>query len=185
MNVYDFDGTIYRGDSTVDFFGYAVRKNPLLLRYLPKQLWGFLLFALKRIDKTALKEYFFCFLPAIDIEKTVEEFWDLNQDRIYAWYLQQKREDDIVISASPEFLLLPICERLGIGHLLASRVNTADGTFVGENCRGQEKVRRLVAEYGITRVEAFYSDSLSDLPLASIAEKAYLVKRGRVSKWRA
>ncbi len=183
MNVYDFDGTIYSGDSTVDFFKYVLKSNPLLLRYLPKQLWGALLFAIGRIDKTVFKEYFFCFLTAIDTEKSVEAFWDRNQDRIYAWYLQQKREDDIIISASPEFLLAPVCRRLGVGCLLASRVDARSGAFKGENCRGEEKVRRLELACGAVHVEAFYSDSLSDSPLARIAEKAYLVQKGCVKEW--
>ena len=59
MNVYDFDGTIYEGDSTVDFFLYALKNRPSVLRYLPKQICGFILYAAKRIDKTKLKEYFF------------------------------------------------------------------------------------------------------------------------------
>ena len=31
MNVYDFDGTIYDGDSTVDFLIYMYRKHPGLM----------------------------------------------------------------------------------------------------------------------------------------------------------
>ena len=37
MNVYDFDGTIYDGDSTVDFFLHALKRNPSVLLHLPKQ----------------------------------------------------------------------------------------------------------------------------------------------------
>lgn len=47
MNVYDFDGTIYNGDSTIDFFLYALKRNPSVLRYLPKQVWGFVLYGIK------------------------------------------------------------------------------------------------------------------------------------------
>ena len=44
MNVYDFDGTIYDGDSTIDFFFYSLKKKPSLICYLPKQATGFLLY---------------------------------------------------------------------------------------------------------------------------------------------
>ena len=38
MNVYDFDGTIYDGDSTVDFLIYMYRKHPgLMIPRLPGQ----------------------------------------------------------------------------------------------------------------------------------------------------
>lgn len=30
MNVYDFDKTIYNGDSTIDFYLYSLRKKPQL-----------------------------------------------------------------------------------------------------------------------------------------------------------
>ena len=38
MNVYDFDKTIYRGDSTKDFYFFLLRRHPVLIRYLPKQI---------------------------------------------------------------------------------------------------------------------------------------------------
>lgn len=184
MNVYDFDGTIYSGDSTVDFFRYALRRAPSLLRYLPKQLWGFVLYGTKRIDKTEFKEYFFSFLPAINAKELTEAFWDRNQHKILDWYRRQQKEDDIVISASPDFLLRPICDKLGIHTLIASAVDPETGRFTGKNCRGPEKVRRLEAEYGITHIDCFYSDSLSDLPLAELADSAFLVQKGVITEWR-
>lgn len=184
MNVYDFDGTIYDGDSTVDFFLFALKSNPSLIRYVPRQACGFLLYGLRRINKTKLKEYFFSFLSGMDAEKWAEDFWNQNQYRIYKWYLDQQKPDDIIISASPEFLLKPICRRLGIHHLIASKVDSETGKFVGENCRGQEKVQRLKSEYNTNHIDSFYSDSLSDLPLAEIADKAFLVDKGIVREWK-
>lgn len=183
MNVFDFDGTIYAGDSTVDFFLYALKQKPTILRYVPKQVWGFLLYGLKRISKTELKEYFFSFLSGIYAEKMSEDFWNQNHHKIYRWYLDQQEPDDIIISASPEFLLKPICQRLGVHHLIASKVDTCSGRFSGENCRGSEKVRRLEAEYHVTRIDNFYSDSYSDFPLKQIADKAFLIIDGNVRKW--
>lgn len=183
MNVYDFDGTIYEGDSTVDFFFFALKHKPSLVRYFPKQAMGFLLYTLKRIEKTELKERFFCFLRGIDAQKLTETFWEKKEHKIYKWYLEQQREDDIVISASPEFLVKPICNRLGIRYIIASKVDEQTGKFSGENCRGQEKVRRLAEEYQVTHIHKFYSDSHSDLPLAQIADEAYLVKNGKTMTW--
>ncbi|MBR5773404.1 MAG: HAD-IB family phosphatase [Clostridia bacterium] len=184
MNVYDFDGTIYHGDSTKDFFRYSLKKHPLLVRYMPRQLWGFFLYAIKRIDKTAMKEMFYCFLKGIDGEKLVEEFWDSHEKNIYPFYKQQQRADDIFISASPEFLLEPICKRLSINHLMASRVDIKTGAHSGKNCRGEEKVKRLFEKYGEVHIEKFYSDSLADLPLAKLAEQAFMItKDGQITPW--
>ncbi|MGN1059273.1 MAG: HAD-IB family phosphatase [Clostridia bacterium] len=184
MNVYDFDGTIYNGDSSVDFFLYVLKRKPSVMLYLPKQAWGFVLYRTRRIDKTKLKEYFFSFMPAINTEEFTESFWNQNQDKIFDWYLKQQKQDDIVISASPRFLLHSICNRLGISRLIASEVDPETGMFIGKNCRGQEKVKRLEAEYNVTHIDSFYSDSHSDLPLAKIADKAFLVQKGVVTEWK-
>ena len=36
MNVYDFDNTIYRGESAVDLFWYYLKQDKSLLRYVPE-----------------------------------------------------------------------------------------------------------------------------------------------------
>lgn len=183
MNVYDFDRTIYDGNCSVAFFRYALKQNLLLLRFLPKQAWGFLLSGLKCISKTRQQEYFFCFLSAIDGEAVVEDFWNHNGHRIFSWYLKRQKVNDMVISAAPEFLLRPICQRLGIGHLIASRVDPHSGKFSGKICSGKEKLRRLRAEDPQTRIDHLYAHSRTDLPLAQIAGRAYLVDKGNIKKW--
>lgn len=183
MNVYDFDGTIYDGDSTVDFFLFALSKKPSLLLNVPRQAVGFLLYGLKRIKKTELKEYFFSFLSGIDTDELLVSFWEHHQGKIFPWYGAQQEFDDIIISASPEFLLKPICQKLGINHLIASPVDPKSGKFFGENCRGEEKVRRLAAEYNVIHIDKFYSDSKSDLPLARISDQAFMVKKGMLTRW--
>ncbi|MBE6960317.1 MAG: phosphoserine phosphatase [Ruminococcaceae bacterium] len=183
MNIYDFDGTIYDGDSTVDFFLFVLKNQPSLMRYLPRQAKGFLLYGLKRIDKRQLKEHFFAFLAGIDTDKWLPAFWEQHAGKIYPWYSAQQQADDVIISASPEFLLQPICQKLGINHLIASRVDVRTGKFLGANCRGREKVVRLQEELGIARCDQFYSDSTSDLPLAQIAEQAFLIKKGQITEW--
>lgn len=184
MNVYDFDGTIYNGDSSVDFYRFSVKKNPLILCCIPKQTWGAVLYCFKRIDKTKLKEYFFSFLSKIDTGEMVDSFWEKHQHKIQKWYLDQRQSDDIVISASPEFLLRPICENIGITRLIASRVDYLNGKFDGSNCSGEEKVTRLMSEYSICQIDNFYSDSVSDQPLANISYKAFLVSKGVVKEWK-
>lgn len=182
MNVYDFDKTIYRGDSSVDFYLFCLKRRPILIRFLPRQAMGALRYALGVISKKEWKEAFFCFLSAIDTAGQSEAFRQAKQGKISLWFLAQKKADDVVISASPDFLLRPICESLGITHLIASRVD-ADGRFIGENCRGEEKCRRFRAEFPDGIIDEFYSDSLSDLPMAAMAQKAFLVKNGVCRNW--
>lgn len=183
MKIYDFDKTIYNGDSTLDFYLFALRKKPSLLYFLPRQALGFALYKLGKIDKTRLKEYFFSFLRGIEAQALLEQFWQTNQHKLSAWYLRQSDAGDLVISASPEFLLRPICRTLGIREPIASRVDIKTGKFSGENCRGEEKLTRYRELFGETEIEEFYSDSESDLPLARLASTAFLIKNGKAQIW--
>ena len=183
MNIYDFDGTLYGGDSTIDFVLYSFKKHPSLLRFLPTQAMAFALHALKKLDKTAMKERFYRIFTGYDAEGLLDEFWDLHQHKIFPWYPGQQEETDIVISASPEFLLKPICARLGIKTLMASRVDPKTGQYTGLNCWGPEKVRRLEEQTGYTHCDKFFSDSYSDTPLAEIADEAFLIKKGKICPW--
>lgn len=184
MNVYDFDKTIYDGDSTVDFYCYCLKKHFNIIKFVPIQLKGIILYKLKIISKTEMKEYFYSFFKEIkNIDKDLEEFWNIKKVKIKKWYLNQQKEDDVIISASPYFLLLPICKILEIHSLIASNVNKETGKYNGLNCRGQEKVKRFYEEYENGKIQKFYSDSYSDAPLAEIAEEAFLVKKNEIKKW--
>lgn len=183
-NVYDFDKTIYNGDSTEHFYFYCLKKYPKIIFLLPMQGYYFSLFMLKKITKTQFKEKFYTFLKYVkNSEQEVENFWNINQNGIKKWYLNIQEENDIIISASPEFIIKPICKRLGIKYAFASKVNIKTGKYTGLNCWGEEKVTRLNEELPQTKINKFYSDSYSDTPLAKLAKEAYLVTGDKLSKW--
>ena len=186
MNVYDFDDTIYKGDSTVDFILFVFFSQPIILiKNSPFMIKAYLLHKLGKVSTKELKEVFFKFLKDIDnLEYLVEKFWDANESKIKAWYLSQKRSDDVIISAGPRFLLKEICERLEIVHLIATEMNTNDGTILGENCKGNEKVKQFYERFPNGKIESFYSDSYSDKYLAVISEKSYRVKNNQVVDWK-
>lgn len=184
MNVYDFDKTIYDGDSTLDFWIFCVKKKHSLIKYFPLQIKALFDYKANRITKVSMKEIFFYFLNEIeDIDKIVSEFWSEKQNKIKEWYFTNKKQDDIIISASPEFLLEPIINYLGI-ELIASRVNKYTGTFESENCYGDEKVLRFSEKHDLSAIDNFYSDSTSDFPMAICAKQAFLVKGNRVQLWK-
>ena len=66
INGYDFDETIYDGDSSVDFYKFCLKKNKKVLLQLPVQIWGLILYILGIIEKTEFKEHVFSFLKRID-----------------------------------------------------------------------------------------------------------------------
>ena len=184
MNGFDFDNTIYKGDSSFDFYFYCLRKRPKILLSLPYQSFSFLLYALRLINKTQFKECFYTYFKRLgDTDALAEGFWDKKFCRIKSFYLDLRCDDDVIISASPEFLLRIPCEKLGVGCLIASEVDKSTGKYAGLNCHGREKLRRFREKYGSERFERFYSDSLSDFPLAEIAERSFIVKGSDITDW--
>ena len=185
MNVYDFDGTIYDGDSTKDFYIYCLKRNPALLRFIPYQGIAAIEYALRIIDKTKFKEQFYCFFKGIpDINDYLEDFWKSHIYKIKNWYKKQQLPDDVVISASPDFLVRGACDRSEIKYLIASEVNSHTGAYTGRNCRGEEKVSRFRRAFGETAViDSFYSDDDSDAAVAQISNNAYKVSGDTISDW--
>ena len=186
MNVFDFDKTIFHGDSTAKFYKYCLVKYPGVWKHLPSMMWAFAsYYVLKRGTKTKCKETFYRFLKEIpDINKAVDDFWDKKFDGMFNWYKDVHKETDIVISASPEFLLDGVCKRLGVAKMMASKVDCKTGKYDGENCHGKEKVRRFYEYMPDGEIDEFYSDSISDLPLAKIAKKAFVITPdGKVKDW--
>lgn len=184
MNVYDFDNTILRGDSTARFFAYCLRHRPRMWLDAPGQTVNALLFLLRRKPKQEFKERMLRFLTCIgDVDAAVDEFWAANFSRVKPWYYEKRRPDDVVISASPEFLIRPACERLGVGCVMGSPVDSRTGCFSGPNCHGEEKVRRFRQCFPDARIDEFFSDSLSDSPLAALARTAWLVQGDRLLPW--
>ena len=183
MNVYDFDGTIYDGDSTMDLYRYCLKRRPYIVFCLPGQLIARSRFKKGRIDRTQLKQSYYRFFRYMDMERMSKRFWDANVGKIYLWYRDVQKDDDVVISASPEFHIREICSRIGIKNVIASKVDIRTGECLGPNCRDEEKVRRFREVFGDAEIDEFYSDTDHDLPLASLAKKAHLVKDGTVEDW--
>lgn len=185
MNAYDFDKTIYDGDSTADFYIYSLKKHKKIFFLTPSLICAFIKFYIfKRGTKTMFKEKMYRFLNYCKIDTDVADFWDKHQHKIKDFYLKQQRTDDVIISASPEFLLEPICKRLNINHLIASKVDNKSGKYSGINCHGKEKVRRFYEVFENGEIEEFYSDSYSDTPLAELADKAFIVNKNEISDWK-
>lgn len=184
INAYDFDKTIYDGDSSVDFYLYCLKRNKKILLCLPIQIFGFILYVFGLKDKTYFKEKVFSFLKRIDnIDEYIQDFWNKNDNKIKYWYLEQKAKTDVIISASPEFLLKPLEKKLKI-KVIASKVNKKTGKFESLNCHDKEKIKRYEKETKKEKnIKRFYSDSIkSDYPMFEYAEEAYLVKKNERRK---
>ena len=157
IDVYDFDGTIYNGDSTIDFFIYAIKKKKRLIRYLPKISFFLLLKIFRLVSTKKFKEVYFSFLKEINNQNEfVKEFWKIKEEKINSFFLRNVNENKIiyVISASPEFLLKPYLSKFKNVKLIATKMDK-NGKIEGENCKGEEKVKLLHKEEKDFTIENF------------------------------
>lgn len=176
MNVYDFDGTIFPTDCSIDFFVWCMKRHPkLCFTFAPKVVINLIKRKMGKMPEYLMQREFFCYLTLIDdFDEQIERYWDKNENKIAPWYLKQKRPDDLIISASPDCIIGPIANRLGV-NFMATEFNRKYGVFLNNLMYAQEKAR-YIFDHGFPKIDNFYSDSLADTPLALCAEKAYLVK---------
>ena len=81
MNIFDFDGTIRKGDSSVSFYLFCLFRRPYLVFLLPVQGIAALLWAVKAIDITAFKQAFYIYFRFINAEKLTVPFWKRREQR--------------------------------------------------------------------------------------------------------
>ncbi len=186
MNVYDFDNTIYDGETVIDFFFFCLRKKPLLIRYLPLAMktlarykLGFI--SLEELEEKATKYVGKIFSEFDDIHSEVKEFWDINIKKIKGFYLSQKKEDDVIVSASCDFILKEVCKRLEIKNCLCSEIDF-ENNKITQLCFHTNKPTIFQNNFPNAHINKFYTDSLSDLPMIELADEAYLVKNKKIEK---
>ncbi|MBQ8994694.1 MAG: haloacid dehalogenase-like hydrolase [Oscillospiraceae bacterium] len=179
MNIYDFDGTIHRGDSSFAFYRYCLLHRPYIILLLPAQLFGVVLYLLKRIDLTKMKEFLYLYYRWIDAEKMAKQFWDQDIPKnIYTWFEEYPCDNKVLVSASPEFFLQTACEKLGIGTLIASKIDPKTGKALGPNCSGQEKKRQFLEQFPDAEPENSFFDKSKDLYVSNLAKHRYKIVRG-------
>ncbi len=185
MNVYDFDGTIYPTDCSIDFCFWCMRRHPAMyFTFMPKAVRNLILRKLGKIPEYLMQREFFGYLTMIDdFDEQIELYWDKNESRISSWYLAQKSPDDLIISASPDCIIGPIARRLGV-NFIATEFDREYGIFLNNMMYAREKAKYII-DHGFPVIDDFYSDSLADTPIALCAEKAHLVtnKASTVTDW--
>lgn len=185
VNMYDFDKTIYDGDSSVNFFKFCFKKRYVKFNNLIKILGGFIKYVSGVIDITGFKEIVFSFLNNIDdVDSVVKEFWDNNRCKIKKFYLDKKHDNDIINSAGPYFLLYPICNELGVNDLIASDVDKKTGKFNYMNNSRDVKVINFKKKYSKFKVMDVYSDSMNDSYILEMGKNAYVVKGNEIINYK-
>jgi len=183
---FDFDGTLTSRDSFVAFLAWRagagrfaahmVGLSPSMVSYLFHHDRGRL--------KSRFARTFLGGLSQDEIAALARRFAEtharklLRPDAVRSWKRWQAQGARMVIvTASPELIIAPFARGLGADLLLGTRFAFGDdgrftGHLVGENCRGEEKVRRLREAFGEdVRLEAAYGDTGGDHAMLGIADE--------------
>ncbi len=187
IDVYDFDGTIYDGDSTVDFIFFCLRRHPGIAFALPALVLPAAKLAAKRIGLTEFKSALFGMMAKhLSLTEEAKRFWqdEKTKKKLGAWFYDRPRDLPIVIaSASPEFELRYAADILGVKNLIGTRCDDATGQLIGKNCKGAEKIGRIRTMIGEYTVRAMYTDDTkADGPLLEIAEEKYKITHGKLER---
>lgn len=186
MNVYDFDNTIYKGESAIDFFFYYLKKDPKLIFYVPKVVVALVKYKARKITiDEALDEYGtivekYCRSVA-DLDGDIKKFWDKNIDKIKPFYADVRKDDDVILSAGFDVVLEEIGRRLGIKNIVSTETDR-DNFTIKNFCFRENKVKMFRKYYPDATIENFYTDSLNDQPIIDLAENAYLIKGNKITK---
>ena len=183
MNVYDFDNTLYRGESGVHMFFYYLKKRPGLIRFAPRLLPGMIAYKRHQIALDDVGELVGWVLKKFmegieDYEQDAKDFWDKHEHRLQPFYKELQHPDDLIISAGPEQSLREVCDRLGVSRYIGTVISeeTGDLEFI---CYRENKVKAFREKYPDEQIDNFYTDSMNDKPLMDIARHVFLVgKKG-------
>lgn len=201
--LFDLDHTLLPHDTQALFCNFVLRREGWRRIYL---LWFALslpLAAVKLISLRTMKRVFSSYLFGMkreDLEAYVAAFLDTDfENALYPAVVEElernRQEDRILIlnSASPEFYLKGIAEKLGFDHFIGTNMEVRDTMaflpeISGPNNKHEAKVvamqeRSLIPE-GVLDEEVLlgdswaYSDSSADIPLLSIVEHGVMIHPG-------
>lgn len=187
MNVYDFDNTIYNGESVLHFFFFYIKKTPYLIKYIPKVFFALFKYKAGKITvEQALEKYapfveeYFKKIP--DIEADSVDFWNSHMKNIKPFYKELQKEDDVIVTASPEITMKEICRRLGIKHCVGSIIDEKSGRIT-RLCLRSRKIPAFLSAFPAAHIDNFYTDSpKNDAKLIELADNAYKVSGNKIIK---
>ena len=186
MKAFDFDNTLYRGESSLDFSLYMIRTHKKILLYLPVIMVNTISYKLCLVDREKLGESINNYMKLIirdkrEIRRLVRKFWQTRADRLDGDMLKRVGPDDVIITAGPDFLLDGIRDRLGTQNIIASEVDLDKKEITHFNLK-ENKVRRFRELYGDVRIKSFYTDSYNDQAVMDISDMVFLVKKGKIKR---
>ncbi len=195
LAIFDVDYTLTKRETLLEFYFFMIKKNPKFIKYLPKSIFSSIFYVFKIYDASKAKKTFIRFIDGIEeneMKKIVKEFYETRLSKIlYKDAIDTIKKMKIqgykiyLISASAEFYLNEFYNIKEVDKVIGTRFIKENGLhrnkISGENCKGEEKVKRLKEVLKIENIEIdfensyMFSDSLSDLPLFNLVGHPYLI----------
>ena len=186
--LFDFDGTITRDDSLLEFIAYVVGFKKFFrgIFWLSPVLIGYKLkICSNTYARRRLMTYFFSGMSADKFAQICKKYSNTHIEDIVkfsamAKIAEYKANGDkvVIVTASLEDWLAPWCRAQGL-ELLGTRIKKKGGVITGEidgaNCYGAEKVRRVREAYDTDAFERViaYGDSRGDKEMMEFADEAH------------
>lgn len=195
LAIFDVDYTLTKRETLAEFYWFMIKKSPKLIIHAPKGIISAFLYAVKILDSQTAKENFIAFIDGMqeeNMQKLVEEFYEKKLSKIIytdAIDTMKKLKSEgckvYLISASAEFYLNELYKIKEVDKVIGTRFTSVGGKYsrkiAGKNCKGDEKVRRLMEVLKEEGMEVdfknsyMFSDSLADLPLFNLVGNPYLI----------
>lgn len=186
IKVFDFDNTLYHGESSIDLAFYMIRRNRKILLYVPSIVYNLAKYKMCLIDRDKAEKEINDFLKVAVKDKyeaaeLVESFWAENIHRLDLNIIKRVNKDDVIITAGPDMLINAIKDKLGTENILSSVIDPDKREMTYFNF-GENKAKRYKEVYGDTPIDSLYTDSFNDKPLMKLANKVFIVEKGRLKK---
>ena len=182
MKVFDFDNTIYRGESSIDLAVYMIRNNKKIVLYLPMIFTNLVKYKLCMVGRKEMEIILNDFCQAVmgdkdEVPEIIDRFWQIHAHKLSRKILKRIGPEDIIITAGPDILINGIRDRLHTDHIICSEVDLDGRRFAYLNFK-ENKLKRYRELYGDQPIDAFYTDSYNDRALMEISNRVFLVKKG-------
>ncbi|GAA0121432.1 HAD-IB family hydrolase [Clostridium faecium] len=195
LAIFDIDYTLTKRETLFELYIFMLKKNPRLIKHAPRNIVSTLLYILKLRDASKAKETFIRFIDGIkedEMREIVKDFYEKKLSKIFyedAINMMRKLKKEgckiYLISASAEFYLQELYNIKEVDKIIGTRFKVENSIhrpiIEGKNCKGEEKVIRLMEEIKKDNIEVdfknsyMFSDSLSDLPLFNLVGNPYLI----------
>jgi len=196
--IFDFDGTLIKRDSMVLFFlryfNFSWKNIPNFFQLATETIKFFL----KIYSQKKYKEKFLNLVmdssKIKNLDKITDDFSEYllrlipKDARKRITKLKDNRYKLVLLSASPDFYLKKIKDKLGFSKLICTKTNFRNGKIIirGENCYGKNKIKMLLDEYkkeDINWEKSYcFADNKSDRHLLSLFGNAYVVNNKKFVK---